>query len=148
MLLTRSPLVYPRKGLTARLACVKHAASVRPEPGSNSPKMLLDTLNPWQNQTLAFGIHSKKPKSTGLHIIRHALLAFVDTLLSSQRTHAPDPRPQTMARRPKRHPHTTIHKTLGFRAPTLPPAGGSLVRDPVPASFPGAFRLFVGPVSR
>ena len=37
MLLTRSPLVYPRRGLTARLACVKHAASVRPEPGSNSP---------------------------------------------------------------------------------------------------------------
>jgi hypothetical protein len=27
----------PPKGLTARLACVKHAASVRPEPGSNSP---------------------------------------------------------------------------------------------------------------
>ncbi len=26
------------KGLSARLACVKHAASVRPEPGSNSPK--------------------------------------------------------------------------------------------------------------
>ncbi|MCK2221447.1 hypothetical protein MF672_047730 [Actinomadura sp. ATCC 31491] len=25
------------KGLSARLACVKHAASVRPEPGSNSP---------------------------------------------------------------------------------------------------------------
>jgi hypothetical protein len=29
--------VYPRRGLTVRLACVKHAASVRPEPGSNSP---------------------------------------------------------------------------------------------------------------
>src|SRR5205814_6399341 len=28
------------KGLSARLACVKHAASVRPEPGSNSPLML------------------------------------------------------------------------------------------------------------
>ena len=43
VLLTRSPLVYPRKGLTARLACVKHAASVRPEPGSNSPlKTLID----------------------------------------------------------------------------------------------------------
>ena len=25
------------KGLSARLACMKHAASVRPEPGSNSP---------------------------------------------------------------------------------------------------------------
>lgn len=37
VLLTRSPLVYPQKGLTVRLACVKHAASVRPEPGSNSP---------------------------------------------------------------------------------------------------------------
>src|SRR5690606_38020789 len=37
VLLTRSPLVYPRRGLTARLACVKHAASLRPEPGSNSP---------------------------------------------------------------------------------------------------------------
>src|SRR3981081_900464 len=32
-----SPLEHPRKGLSVRLACVKHAASVRPEPGSNSP---------------------------------------------------------------------------------------------------------------
>ena len=37
VLLTRSPLEYPRRGLSVRLACVKHAASVRPEPGSNSP---------------------------------------------------------------------------------------------------------------
>ena len=37
VLLTRSPLEYPRRGLSARLACVKHAASGRPEPGSNSP---------------------------------------------------------------------------------------------------------------
>src|SRR5690606_13149857 len=43
VLLTRSPLVYPRRGLTVRLACVKHAASVRPEPGSNSP------TKTWQN---------------------------------------------------------------------------------------------------
>src|SRR3569623_1214351 len=39
VLLTRSPLLHPRKGFTVRLACVKHAASVRPEPGSNSPLM-------------------------------------------------------------------------------------------------------------
>ncbi len=45
VLLTRSPLVYPRKGLTARLACVKHAASVRPEPGSNSPLKNNTTTN-------------------------------------------------------------------------------------------------------
>ncbi len=34
-LLSRSPLVYPRRGLTARLACLNHAANVRSEPGSN-----------------------------------------------------------------------------------------------------------------
>ena len=41
VLLTRSPLEHPHQksgGLSVRLACVKHAASVRPEPGSNSPK--------------------------------------------------------------------------------------------------------------
>ena len=37
VLLTRSPLyVLPH---TVRLACVKHAASVHPEPGSNPPSM-------------------------------------------------------------------------------------------------------------
>jgi hypothetical protein len=45
VLLTRSPLVYPRRGLTVRLACVKHAASVRPEPGSNSPLKNIDNHN-------------------------------------------------------------------------------------------------------
>ena len=35
-LLTRPPLDYDRSHNLVRLACVKHAASVRPEPGSNS----------------------------------------------------------------------------------------------------------------
>ena len=41
VLLTRSPLIHPKQAwsFTVRLACVKHAASVRPEPGSNSPLM-------------------------------------------------------------------------------------------------------------
>ena len=39
VLLTRSPLITTRRRVTVRLACVKHAASVRPEPGSNSPLM-------------------------------------------------------------------------------------------------------------
>ena len=42
VLLTRSPLTHPPtkkpENRPVRLACVKHAASVRPEPGSNSPK--------------------------------------------------------------------------------------------------------------
>jgi hypothetical protein len=37
VLLTRSPLIPHRSRFTARLACVRHAASVHPEPGSNSP---------------------------------------------------------------------------------------------------------------
>ena len=36
VLLTRPPLIHPRRNFIARLACVRHAASVRPEPGSNS----------------------------------------------------------------------------------------------------------------
>src|SRR5699024_4995852 len=41
VLLTRSPLTPPQQAgsFPVRLACVKHAASVRPEPGSNSPLM-------------------------------------------------------------------------------------------------------------
>ena len=50
VLLTRSPLVYPKKGLTVRLACVKHAASVRPEPGSNSPLKTKPTHHHTQQQ--------------------------------------------------------------------------------------------------
>ena len=35
-LLTRPPLIRFRRSFTVRLACVRHAASVHPEPGSNS----------------------------------------------------------------------------------------------------------------
>ena len=60
VLLTRSPLVYPRKGLTVRLACVKHAASVRPEPGSNSPTK---TLTKQKNKT------GTKPEKQARHTV-------------------------------------------------------------------------------
>jgi hypothetical protein len=50
VLLTRSPLEYPQVGLSARLACVKHAASVRPEPGSNSPSKTNENLYPANNK--------------------------------------------------------------------------------------------------
>jgi hypothetical protein len=46
VLLTRSPLIRQKQAsaFTVRLACVKHAASVRPEPGSNSPLMLFKAI--------------------------------------------------------------------------------------------------------
>ena len=37
VLLTRAPLSTSRRKFPVRLACVRHAASVHPEPGSNSP---------------------------------------------------------------------------------------------------------------
>src|SRR6476660_4373143 len=64
VLLTRSPLVYPRKGLTARLACVKHAASVRPEPGSNSPLNSSDNHKPQrahESSTITWSIPARVP---------------------------------------------------------------------------------------
>ncbi len=58
MLLTRSPLYSPPCGeFRVRLACVRRAASVRPEPGSNSPNK-------------DFGIRSE----TQLHWITHYLV--------------------------------------------------------------------------
>ena len=46
VILTRSPLGLPRycyRMDLVRLACVRHAASVRPEPGSNSPSRIVST---------------------------------------------------------------------------------------------------------
>src|SRR3712207_6582526 len=56
VLLTRSPLIPHRSRFTVRLACVKHTASVRPEPGSNSPLMSNQQPPPARNQ--------QKPLST------------------------------------------------------------------------------------
>ena len=42
-LLTRPPLTQPRRASSVRLECVMHAASVHPEPGSNSRKYCIFT---------------------------------------------------------------------------------------------------------
>ena len=44
MLLSRPPLAPPRRKKPVRLACFRHAASVYPEPGSNSPSELSETI--------------------------------------------------------------------------------------------------------
>ena len=109
VLLTRSPLVYSRKSLTARLACVKHAASVRPEPGSNSPLNSNDThpqkemdinsqmlsRQETESPTKIVGIivsyqrnhqHNKQPQKATLHAdgLKQTNSSTFDTLLSSQ----------------------------------------------------------------
>ena len=87
VLLTRSPLIrlVQAPDFIVRLACVKHAASVRPEPGSNSPKiyMFSDRSITWpRNQQAA-----KKAtllRSQQINNWHHQ--KQTNTLLSSQRT--------------------------------------------------------------
>lgn len=62
VLLTRSPLIHTRRCFSVRLACVKHAASVRPEPGSNSPTMTVEN-NPSR--------HSNNPTGPERHTQRN-----------------------------------------------------------------------------
>ena len=89
VLLTRSPLTH-RSG-RVRLACVKHAASVRPEPGSNSPQTTRrGKPQSWHHKTKHS--HSTtdtthrapKPRKT-----RVSGTPTQHTLSSSQETHTP-----------------------------------------------------------
>ena len=62
-------LCTPEGALTVRLACVKRAASVHPEPGSNSPfkiapalagvSALSTSVRPWPYDPLIFGFTKK-----------------------------------------------------------------------------------------
>ena len=60
-LLTRSPLSNPRRSYPVRLACVRHAASVRPEPGSNSQKIVSKALSRFKSfsESLLLAINSR-----------------------------------------------------------------------------------------
>src|SRR2546427_2382552 len=102
VLLTRSPLEYPQRGLSARLACVKHAASVRPEPGSNSPTKTCQKTNPGKQTTFAKGISPRQPKAapTRTKSNWHWLLQHPVEFSNNKHTPARTPhqeRPQTRA---------------------------------------------------
>ena len=128
MLLTRSPLIPTRKRFTVRLACVKHAASVRPEPGSNSPLMfkpphpqkgarknkprrVTDSSQTEQSQTDSILSNQTKTRTMSqpkkpTHKTRSNLASIFGTLLSSQESHA--------------HPHTAITTTHRGNRSNLP----------------------------
>ena len=57
VLLTRSPLSFFRckhQKNFARLACIRHAASVRPEPGSNSPNKFVSLISSLKSFIVSF----------------------------------------------------------------------------------------------
>jgi hypothetical protein len=90
------------KGLSARLACVKHAASVRPEPGSNSPlrpnddhptkggRQTLKQTNPGKNHTCQRNPKPNNPanpeRDPPSHLVEDQKALAFSTLLSSQET--------------------------------------------------------------
>ncbi len=85
----------------ARLACVKHAASVRPEPGSNSPLEI--SIRPvhvrpdfvawlYESASLESGVHAANRAQPASH--DGSALAF-GTLFSSQGTRPRSFRPQS-----------------------------------------------------
>ena len=116
---TRSPLIQEQAPFIVRLACVKHAASVRPEPGSNSPlkthnhpegaisQRQKSQITSIKTQTSSNTDHPRRKNETiskypphrndGAEYQKYLALTFIGTLLSSQRTrahhHAPDLRP-------------------------------------------------------
>ena len=98
MLLTRSPLVYPRKGLTVRLACVKHAASVRPEPGSNSP------LKNIGNRTTPQKKQPRKPSQTTSNQTLTKIHHWINQISLKETQHAT---PKKRPRDGKKHNKTT-----------------------------------------
>ena len=91
-----------KSGLSARLACVKHAASVRPEPGSNSPTKTCQKTNPGKQTTFAKGISPRQPKAapTRTKSNWHWLLQHPVEFSNNKHTPATTPhqeRPQTGA---------------------------------------------------
>ena len=105
VLLTRSPLEYPRRGLSARLACVKHAASVRPEPGSNSPRTACEIDLPVRPE----GPTDRRPVSNLIRRERSFSLSKVD--------------PSTVPERPKATGFAGWSTRFPSSPPTLRPAG-------------------------
>ena len=116
VLLTRSPLEHPHQGggLSVRLACVKHAASVRPEPGSNSPKKQtnkkLQAKNKETNKTTTNNKHQQPLITIDAHVRVHVQTKFAssnDTLSSSQTT-PPPTTPHHKKHRAANSDHTNI----------------------------------------
>ena len=120
----RSPTCYSPvrhsstpKGLSVRLACVKHAASVRPEPGSNSPQKIVRHQSPKEPDTQQKNYQTNQPpqstrKNQGL------AKTNIGTLLSSH-TSQPTPtrtnHPSEMQARRSLPPTTTGSKPLHLK---------------------------------
>ena len=120
VLLTRSPLEHPHHkndaGLSVRLACVKHAASVRPEPGSNSPKKQTKNNNrqktkkPTKQQQTTNTTHAHVRVRVHVHVQTISLLHQMTHYRVLKQHHHPQPHPKPGKGR-KQRPHKYTNPT-------------------------------------
>ena len=85
-LLTRPPLKFLLLKISVRLACVKHTASVHPEPGSNSQKIqrfkIFENLkhptkwDPFPNSFFELEFYTNRPKHSRVILSPSRLLYF------------------------------------------------------------------------
>ena len=168
MLLTRSPLSGGRSHLRARLACVKHAASVHSEPGSNSPVCILVRQDRLKAPSGLFRSESRivlpAPPRIGGAGADVRVLSLTLPLFSFQRTGALEARPVSLREsakgvNPRLPGLSAIQRAQRQTADTPPPesdstdpmAGGGLTRPAVSRSLPTAAGRALGnsqPASR
>ena len=138
VLRTHSPLSRPLRADCVRLACLKHAASVHPEPGSNSPYELLRRFSPKTKSSgdrscerLAETRHSDRTADTSA--IRPSFLPLVLLPITLQllrctaplfpaperRATLPHPRPLRQGRRKTDATITPLHRPRGVRSMRL-----------------------------
>ena len=120
VILTRSPLIHPQQAgsFSVRLACVKHAASVHPEPGSNSPYKTYEKIqstgpsgkpSPWQKTTTN---HTENAISHGNnHSKINGIKQTWHTIEFSNNHHHPPTTPQHAEQPPGSKP-TTHNQTV------------------------------------
>jgi hypothetical protein len=77
--LTRPPLPPPslRKKKVVRLACVRHAASVYPEPGSNSPSKSIDESLCGDSNAICISLPEERLDAQVCHCLTGYLLAKI-----------------------------------------------------------------------
>jgi hypothetical protein len=127
VLLTRSPLIHPRRGITVRLACVKHAASVRPEPGSNSPLTLTKPPPPQKTRTAEETKQRRTKNPRQINATTRPKPSRHTHLTKGTNQHEPDqeqPQPQPMPEASNnwhRHKKHTVEFSRNGRSPQAAP---------------------------
>ena len=119
MLLTRSPLSPKTQAFLdpVRLACVKHAASVHPEPGSNSPTKTKNKTH--QNSRQKNGSSQKTIQQKQTPTIKKQNVPK-SSASKKQKTEKTKP-PTKNSRQPSSIPHKQNKKTQLSRTQTTKP---------------------------